>query len=615
MEEARCCFCGGGASACASGGGALLRFADKGKAGFAHELCALYSSGARVDLEALPDDYEVGCVAAQAASLFVGATVAGEVRRGQQICCALCGLRGATVGCYACSRRTFHFPCAARAGLVEWHWWESGHRARVCHCVEHLDAACDVRFGDDWHGAAACDGPHEGRYLFLYTKEPFGQEQLALNEHDVFCRPPPTGAAKWAAFARLNAACRETAPILSRLGGGGRKRRLAVRVVLDGGTPLDALGRGPPSVVAAAKKRQRVDVADRPLARPNLVTCAERAQSRAALVRADAGGPVRRRPRRAVLPPPRPCGALLFRASDVAFDVAATFLGLGDLDAAAAVCSAARRGVRAAEGRLHGALLAASYAGGPRAVAAGCYASPGDALRALDAAAYDWSCEATDAAGPGGTSLRATRVGELRRGGFRFAVVAKTGANSGDVSIAGRYLAPTARAHCFEVAVVTARPERPRAAVGVALGDRGLHRPSPFWLGREPLDGSAGRGLALDLATGLVHGTDLPTTELRGADGGPVRPEFPPRAVSYRVGVFLDLRSRRRIAFYVDGRLAGAADLDDDVGLALVRPAVALRDLGSKAVLRPAVPRFDDGDDGNGLPSTLSYPPLAASHQ
>ena len=196
-EPPRCCFCGSAAAGTVEVGGALLRFegvqtgasktAQLGRL-FAHELCAVFSPGVRVDLERLADDYEVGCLD-NGNGAIDKTSVAAEWKRGSRLTCVLCGLKGASIGCFACSRRCYHYPCAARAGLVEWHWWESGHRARIVHCVEHLNPRCDVLFsGDDgvssWHRAAVADGPHEGRYLALYVDRPFGQESLALNERD-----------------------------------------------------------------------------------------------------------------------------------------------------------------------------------------------------------------------------------------------------------------------------------------------------------------------------------------------------------------------------------------------------------------------------------------------
>ena len=563
----------------------------------AHELCAFFSSGIAVDLEQLPDDYEVGCLAG--AGAVRAASLDAEAKRGAKLSCHLCGLKGATLGCYSCSRRSYHYPCAQRAGLVEWHWWESGHRARVVHCAEHLDARVDVRWDDGrWHGAAVVDGPHEGRYLALYTSAPFGQESLALNESDVSVRRPPTGAAKWAAFGRLSDACQRCPAIVTRLAAApaGPKR---VRVVLDGGAPLDGLNRAPPSVAAAARKRKAVEIRDRPLARPHVVTAAERVACRAALVRAEAGPPPAAAV--AVVAAGAEATGLVFRSVLVA-ELAAAFLDLAGLDAVAALCRGGRAALRAPRARLLPALLLRLHPEAADAWRRGCYgADAAAALRSLDVGAADWAAAATDSAGPGGTSLRSTR------GRGRPAAVHKTGKASGDVTVAATYAHPAVRCHCFEVDLsLDAGPARPpRCAVGVALGAVGLHAPSPFWLGREPRDGSAGRAYALDLSTGLVHGTTL-------ASRPPVGPEFPAGVRGERsitVGVVLDLRgTHATLAFFI-GPWVGVALAEADGVPAgdfdLVRPAVSLRDLGWKATLRPAVPAFGDAD----APTGLARPP------
>ena len=125
-----CCFCGSSNFGARDAGGAMLRCGAR----VAHELCAFFSSGIAVDLEQLPDDYEVGCLAG--AGAVRAASLDAEAKRGAKLSCHLCGLKGATLGCYSCSRRSYHYPCAQRAAV----WKPNLQPDFSVSVIEHFDA-------------------------------------------------------------------------------------------------------------------------------------------------------------------------------------------------------------------------------------------------------------------------------------------------------------------------------------------------------------------------------------------------------------------------------------------------------------------------------------------
>lgn len=581
---ATCCFCGGKEHGALATGGNLVAF---GNDLVAHEFCALYSSGASVDIGLLGDDVRVGVVSDNPAVVDV-ASLRSERRRGKQLACALCGLKGATVGCYACSRRSFHFPCAYRAGLVELHWWRSGHRARVVHCTEHLDPRCLVSWRADeedefvtWHEGRVTDGPHEGRYLVLYTAPPYGQESLAPHDLATCAKvwQPLPGAARWAAFAEL---CRRSGglSVMSHERGAvpcSAVRNGAVRVSL-GGAPLDQAAR-------VAARRHKVD-ADAACARPLEVMEYNRATSRATV--AAVVGPVPR-PRGAdvivAAPQRRHAEPLPWRAGAPVLDLASAWLSCRDVDALATTGRLGYSTVKTDANRLFGAMLARDYgAEGATALRSGCYTDARQACRALACASFRWAARnaprapGPESAGPGATSFHVTLPRHDRR-----ATVHKVGTN-GDVTLAAVDVLEGPLC-AFEVEV-----SDDVCAVGVAVGAQSRN-PSPFWLGREPCDGSAGISFAMD--RGFVHGTNLESRRLKPSGSLPVL-EFG-QPIGNRIGVVVDRRVPHGhvLSFYVDGYFAGVGlDAADGVSLDNVRPAVSLRVGGAKATLRPAFPVF-----------------------
>jgi len=610
---ATCCFCGGkGPGAWIPGrlatGGNLVAF---GNDLVAHEFCALYSSGARVDIGHLGDDVRIGVVSDNPCVVDV-ASLRSERRRGKQLTCALCGLNGATVGCYACSRRSFHFPCAYRAGLVELHWWQSGHRARVVHCTEHLDPRClvswradddglhdDAEVHETWHEGRVTDGPHEGRYLVLYTRPPYGQESLSLMELAACAkmRRPPPGAARWAAFADMCRRCGvrnalpPRSPFANAMGQlapasafvNGRhiySRTGAVRVRL-GGAPLDQAAR-------VAARRPKAD-ADAACARPLAVTEGERAGSRAVVAAVIGPAPQARGAGITVVAPTRRSHEPLpWRAGAPVLDLAAAWLQCRDVDALATTGRLGYATVKTDANRLYGAMLARDHGvKGAAALRFGCYTDARQAYRALEGASLSWAARnaPSESAGPGATSFRATLPRHDRR-----ATVQKVGSPgaSGDVTLAASD-SLEGPLSAFEVEISSVFG----FAVGVVIGAQSRN-PSPFWLGREPCDGSAGISFALDPNEGLFHGTNLSARPMKTvgclslrnfAHNRQNRPQ--------RIGVVVDRRVPHGhvLSFHVDGYFAGVGlDAADGVSLDNVRPAVSLRMGGAKATLRSAFP-------------------------
>ena len=177
-------------------------------------MCALFSPATRLregepdgaGLAVIPDDIPPSRTGALTLACLDAPSVRKEVARGAKLPCEICRRPGASIGCFVCSRRCFHYPCAQRAGLVEWHWWESGHHARVVHCPEHLDARGELYWsGDDpawpstargWYRIVIVDGPVEGEYLNFYCDEPLRPGNGRLH---------PRRAARPAALRRVRA--------------------------------------------------------------------------------------------------------------------------------------------------------------------------------------------------------------------------------------------------------------------------------------------------------------------------------------------------------------------------------------------------------------------------
>ena len=598
----KCCFCGGDSSirgfcplSPVYNPGYLVWFAPDL---VAHEMCALYSSGAQVDMDLLGDNPRIGVVMDNPGVVDVE-SLRSELRRGKRLTCALCGLKGATVGCYSCSRRSFHFPCALRAGLVEWHWWRTGHRQRVVHCTEHLDPRCLVSWPDsDYEDderlieGRVTDGPHEGQYLVLYDSDQESMKPCELAANARMCRPPP-GAARWAAFADL---CRRSGVPAAAASQNRFPSYSKVRVRL-GGMPLDQAAR-------VAARRPKTD-ADAACARPLAVTEGERAESRA-VVASVLGPAPRARGAKITVPTParRSLEPLPWRAGAPVLDLAAAWLQCRDIDALATTGRLGYSTVTGNANRLFTAMLARDHgADGAAALRAGYYTDAWQACRALEGARLRWAARhaPTENAGPRATSFRATRPRHDRR-----AAVQKVGSPGahGDVTIcAADLLEGPLCAFVVEVSTIA-------VGVGIAIGERGRN-PSPFWLGCEPCDGSAGISFGLDLHEGLFYGTNV--------EPRPLGPFLPRRALDedslaeklsqspLRIGVVVDRRfPRQRLSFYVDGEFVGVGleSITDGVALDHVRPAVSLRVGGDSATLRPAFPVVDPVAD-----ATYGAPP------
>ena len=606
----KCCFCGGDSSirgfcplSPVYNPGYLVSFAPDL---VAHEMCALYSSGAQVDMDLLGDNPRIRVVMENPDVVDVESLRSAR-RRGKGLTCALCGLKGATVGCYSCSRRSFHFPCALRAGLVEWHRWRTGHRQRVVHCTEHLDPRCLVSWPDsDYEDderlieGRVTDGPHEGQYLVLYDSDQESMKPCELAANARMCRPPP-GAARWAAFADL---CRRSGvPDAAAASHSLQASRLLdsdvccnVRVRL-GGMPLDQAAR-------VAARRPKAD-ADAACARPLAVTEGERAESRA-VVASVLGPAPRARGAKITVPTParRSLEPLPWRAGAPVLDLAAAWLQCRDIDALATTGRLGYSTVKTDANRLFTAMLARDHgADGAAALRAGYYTDAWQACRALEGARLRWAARhaPTENAGPRATSFRATRPRHDRR-----AAVQKVGSPGahGDVTIcAADLLEGPLCAFVVEVSTIA-------VGVGIAIGERGRN-PSPFWLGCEPCDGSAGISFGLDLHEGLFYGTNV--------EPRPLGSFLPRRALDedsldeklshspLRIGVVVDRRfPRQRLSFYVDGEFVGVGleSITDGVALDHVRPAVSLREGGDSATLRPAFPVVDPVAD-----ATYGAPP------
>ena len=600
---ATCCFCGGDVKIQKYRLGPIIAFAPDL---LVHEMCALYASRAQMDIDLLPDFSRIGAVTDNPGVVDVE-SLRSELRRGKRLTCALCGLKGATVGCYSCSRRSFHFPCALRAGLVEWHRWRIGHRQRVVHCTEHLDPRCLVSWPDsDYEDderlieGRVTDGPHEGQYLVLYDSDQESMKPCELAANARMCRPPP-GAARWAAFADL---CRRSGvPDAAAASHSLQASRLLdsdvccnVRVRL-GGMPLDQAAR-------IAARRPKAD-ADAACARPLAVTEGERAESRA-VVASVLGPAPRARGAKITVPTParRSLEPLPWRAGAPVLDLAAAWLQCRDIDALATTGRLGYSTVTGNANRLFTAMLARDHgADGAAALRAGYYTDAWQACRALDGAHLRWAARhaPTENAGPRATSFRATRPRHDRR-----AAVQKVGSPGahGDVTIcAADLLEGPLCAFVVEVSTIA-------VGVGIAIGERGRN-PSPFWLGCEPCHGSAGISFGLDLHEGLFYGTNV--------EPRPLGPFLPRRALDedslaeklrqfpLRIGVVVDRRfPRQRLSFYVDGEFVGVGleSITDGVALDHVRPAVSLRVGGDRATLRPALPVVDPVAD-----ATYGAPP------
>jgi len=250
------------------------------------------------------------------------------------------------------------------------------------------------------------------------------------------------------------------------------------------------------------------------------------------------------------------------------------------------------------------AMLARDHgADGAAALRAGYYTDAWQACRALDGAHLRWAARhaPTENAGPGVTTFRAKRPRP-----DRFAAVQKVGNSAGDLTLCAEHLLEGPLC-AFEIEVSSSDVG---AAVGVALGER-RRNPSPFWLGCEPCDGSAGISFALDLYDGSFYGTNVEPRSLG--------PFLPRRALDedrlaeklsqspLRIGVVVDRRfPRQRLSFYVDGEFVGVGleSITDGVALDHVRPAVSLREGGDSATLRPAFPVVDPVAD-----ATYGAPP------
>jgi len=605
----KCCFCGGDSSirgfcplSPVNNPGYLVSFAPDL---VAHEMCALYSSGAQVDIDLLGDNPRIRVVLENPGVVDVE-SLRSELRRGKRLTCALCGLKGATVGCHSCSRRSFHFPCALRAGLVEWHWWRTRHRQRVVHCTEHLDPRCLVSWvevvGEDeeeetWHEGRVADGPHEGKYRVLYERELYERDQELMNPCELATcarmRRPPPGAARWAAFADL---CRRSGVPAAAASQNRFPSYSKVRVRL-GGAPFDQAAR-------VAARRPKAD-ADAACARPLAVTEGERAASRA-VVASVLGPAPRTRGAKITVPTParRSLEPLPWRAGAPVLDLAAAWLQCRDIDALATTGRLGYSTIKGDANRLFTTMLARDHgADGAAALRAGYYTDAWQACRALDGAHLHWAARhaPTENAGPGATSFRATRPRP-----DRFAAVQKVGNSAGDLTLCAEHLLEGPLC-AFEIEVSSVVGV---AAVGVALGER-RRNPSPFWLGCEPCDGSAGISFALDLYGGFFYGTNVEPRSLgpflprRALDEDSLAEKL--RESPLRIGVVVDRRfPRQRLSFYVDGEFVGVGleSITDGVALDHVRPAVSLREGGDSATLRPAFPVVDPVAD-----ATYGAPP------
>ena len=240
------------------------------------------------------------------------------------------------------------------------------------------------------------------------------------------------------------------------------------------------------------------------------------------------------------------------------------------------------------------------------ALRAGYYTDAWQACRALDGAHLRWAARhaPTENAGPGVTTFRAKRPRP-----DRFAAVQKVGdntfSNTGDLTLCAEHLLEGPLC-AFEIEVSSLVD----IAVGVALGER-RRNPSPFWLGCEPCDGSAGISFALDLHEGFFYGTNVEPRSLgpflprRALDEDSLAEKLQESPV--RIGVVVDRRfPRQRLSFYVDGEFVGVGleSITDGVALDHVRPAVSLRVGGDSATLRPAFPVVDPVAD-----ATYGAPP------
>lgn len=564
-----------------------------------HELCALYSSGTAFPIDLLPDDYAPGCIVG-VQSAFNLDSVRREARRGRRLRCSLCDERGASIGCYACSRKCFHFPCAERAGLVEWQWWESGHRARVVHCTQHLDPRVCVQEDSNWYDAAAVHGPDEGRYLFLYVERPFGQESLALNnECAIVCRPAPTGAYRWATFAaacKANDRATETAPPPRP----PARRTRALRCIL-GGSPLDA-------VCVSGHRRRQERWAAEAVARPLVNNDADREESAAATKRACL--PLRLA--RADQPRSSSRWRSDLRRRDCRFSALAPFVfewvSTRESCLARAVSFELYVAVRQLLPRLFRAGLERHIGAAAARDAIRCFASMPEpcleAFRWLSGNSLRWaaadSSSAYARAGPGFTSVRVPRPLDAS------ACWLKTGPRAGDVTLACACAIPINAAVCWEVKVeniarmgpqgfyedvarMEYRPAIEKCTLGVSTG---LAAPSPFWLGREPRSGIAGKGLGVDAGQPTCYfATDLAVHSLLDACGKEIDRNI--RTLSGdRIGFLLDTRSQPRFAVYLNGRLLGSVRPEHaaDFSALELSPAASLCDYGWRVTVAPAVP-------------------------
>ena len=92
-------------------GGRLLGPLAVGSArdAWVHEWCCLFAPHVKY-----LRDYDPGPDAAPLAAADIDcATLQREVKRASRLRCVVCKKLGAVVGCYICSQKCYHYPCAA----------------------------------------------------------------------------------------------------------------------------------------------------------------------------------------------------------------------------------------------------------------------------------------------------------------------------------------------------------------------------------------------------------------------------------------------------------------------------------------------------------------------
>ena len=111
---------------------------------FAHFWCALFSPLTTTTTPLVAGEHTEQ-EQEQLVRLIDPKSVAAEVKRGRRLRCGVCHKAGASISCWICAKGNFHFPCAVKKGLVEWHWWHN-HANRIIHCHEHLDPICELHW-------------------------------------------------------------------------------------------------------------------------------------------------------------------------------------------------------------------------------------------------------------------------------------------------------------------------------------------------------------------------------------------------------------------------------------------------------------------------------------